>query len=360
MTDQLFTATIPIFKVGGEVKGELARDLSRLEIAEDTCGLKTLQARFLAQGPRPETAEESMLYLDGKIFDFGKPVEVSVGPSGAERLLFEGALTAIEADFGEARAPEVQVFAEDRLMDLRMTRRSKTYKQVSDADLARQIGDEHGLTVEAEADGPTYDVVQQWNQSDLAFLRERARLLQAEVWISGKTLHFKDRAHRAGTSVNLVQGRDLLDLQIRADLAHQRTKVQVSGFDAKSRERIAEEAGDDVLRAEAPNGRTGPATLEKAFGERISARVREVPLAGAEARDWARAEMLRRGRAFVTASAITDGSSDLVVGTRVSFERVGQPFSGDGYYVTRVCHTYDLHHGYRTRFEAERAVVNEP
>src|SRR4029078_13635789 len=100
----------------------------------------------------------------------------------------------------------------------------------------------HVVTVEAEADGPTYDVVQQWNQSDLAFLRERARLLQAELWISGKTLHFKDRAHRAGTAVTLVQGRDLLGLQIRADLAHQRTKVQVSGFDAKRRERIPEEA----------------------------------------------------------------------------------------------------------------------
>ena len=40
-------------------------------------------------------------------------------------------------------------------------------------------------------DGPRYDVVQQLNQSDLAFLRERARLVQAELWCDGRTLHLK-------------------------------------------------------------------------------------------------------------------------------------------------------------------------
>jgi hypothetical protein len=33
---------------------------------------------------------------------------------------------------------------------------------------------------------------------------------------------------------------------------------------------------------------------------------------------------------------------------------VSGPFEGDGYYVTHVRHTFDLKHGFRTRFEAER------
>ena len=35
----------------------------------------------------------------------------------------------------------------------------------------------------------------------------------------------------------------------------------------------------------------------------------------------------------------------MVVGSRLTLERVGAPFEGDGYYVTRVRHTYDLAHG---------------
>jgi len=50
----------------------------------------------------------------------------------------------------------------------------------------------------------------------------------------------------------------------------------------------------------------------------------------------------------------------LTVGSRLTLERVGTPFNGPGYYVTRVCHTYDpKRNGLRTRFEAERATVQE-
>ena len=49
----------------------------------------------------------------------------------------------------------------------------------------------------------------------------------------------------------------------------------------------------------------------------------------------------------------------MVVGSRLTLERVGAPFEGDGYYVTRVRHTFDLIRGLRTRFEAERPTLNE-
>ena len=69
--------------------------------------------------------------------------------------------------------------------------------------------------------------------------------------------------------------------------------------------------------------------------------------------------MLRRCRGFVSVTGTTDGTPDMVVGSRVSLDRVGAPFNGNGYYVTQVRHTYDLEHGYRTHFEAERATLNE-
>ena len=112
-------------------------------------------------------------------------------------------------------------------------------------------------------------------------------------------------------------------------------------------------------RARPTGGRTGPAILEQAFGERISYRVREVPLVDAEARAWARAEMLRRARAFVTVCGVTRGSPDMVIGSIVRLERVGHPFDGDGYYVTHVRHTYDTTSGHRTRFTAERPTIQE-
>ena len=145
---------------------------------------------------------------------------------------------------------------------------------------------------------------------------------------------------------------------MRADLAHQRGKVKVSGYDATRRERIEKEAGKSALGAEASSGRSGVQVVEDVFPGMESFRVREVPLKDDEAENWARAEMLRRARRFVTISGTTRGTPDLVVGSRLRLERVGRPFEGGPYYVTRVQHTYDLRSAHRTHFDAERATVN--
>jgi phage protein D len=359
MTEPLLASVAPVFKVDGQTRGELARDLLRLDIEEDTGGLKTLQASFLGVGAADTGETVDSRYLDGSVLDFGKDLEVSVGPSGGERIIFSGTISAIEATHGESRATTVTVFAEDQLMRLRMTRRVRTYENVSDADIAQAIAAEHGLTADVAADGPTYDVVQQWNMSDLAFLRERARLIAAELWFADGALNFKTRPNRTATTPTLVQGNDLIAVELRADLAHQRSKVKVSGYDAGQRDRIDEEAGTDVIQAETSGGRTGAAVLERALGERVSLRVREAPLVAAEARAFAKAEMLRRARSFVTVVGTTSGSPDLIVGSRVTLDRVGAPFDGGGYYVTQVAHAYDLQSGHRTMFRAERATVNE-
>ncbi|MEQ1545835.1 contractile injection system protein, VgrG/Pvc8 family [Methyloglobulus sp.] len=357
MTEALSVRVLPVIQVDGIVKGELARDLLRLEVEETTSGLKTLSARLVGHGPRQGVEQEVQLYLDGAILDFGKKLKVAMGPVDNQRTVFEGYISALESRFHEGEQPEVTVFAEDRLMRLRMTRHMKSFENMSDADIVQAIATEHGILAETDADGPTYDVVQQWNVSDLAFLRERARLIQAEIWFQDDKIYFMTRTKRTATELTLVRGNELIEIEVRADLAHQRTKVKFSGYDAQERDRIEEEAGSNTIDAEISGGRTGPSILEQAFGERVSFRVREIPLVDGEARAWARAEMLRRARSFVTAVGITRGTPDMIVGSKLTLQRIGHPFDGGGYYVIRVLHTYDLIYGYRTRFVAERPTV---
>jgi Bacteriophage probable baseplate hub protein len=351
-------APSPVFKIDGSVKGELARDVASLEVEETTMGLKTLRATFGNLAPRDGARDEQLAYFDSKAIDFGKKIEVSLGPSEDARIVFSGYISAIEGRFEEATEPMLSVFAEDNLMKLRTTRRSRTYRDQSDAQIAQAIAAEHGLTADADADGPTYDVVQQWNQSDLAFLRDRAQRIRAELWVEDDKLFFKARNGRIGPALTLVQGNELFHLRVRADLAHQRTQINVSGYDADARDVIDEAAAGDVIQSEISGGRTGPDVLQRAFGERVSFRVREAPLTSAEARAWARAEMLRRARGFVQVSGVARGSPDMIVGSILTLERIGGPFSGDGYYVTRVCHTYDPD-GYRTSFDAEQPTIKD-
>jgi phage protein D len=359
MTDQLVGVASPVFTVAGDVVHALGRDCVRLVVDEGVEGLRTLEAHFAATGVGAAGPPGDFLHLDGSEFDFGTDLTVSVGTDATERKVFDGTVSGIEVALGDSEQPVAVLLAEDRLMRLRMTSRMRTYSGVTDAQVARQIAGDHGLDADVSVDGPRYDVLQQLGQSDLAFLRERARLLQADLWCEGTTLHLSDRSSRRGEKVTLIHKANLLSCRITADLAQQRSRVTVGGFDARSKAVIDEHADGDAINAEAPSGRTGPTILDRALGASPAFRVREVPQTTAEASAWARAQMLRRARRFVIATGLTKGTPELTVGTQLRLELVGAPFDGEGYYVTRVTHSYDNERGLRTAFEAERPTLNE-
>lgn len=359
MTELPVSATSPVFLVGGQLVRDLARDCIRLDVREGVEGMRRLEACFLAVGAGATGPSAQLLHIDGSTVALGSELKVAIGATAQQRYVFEGTVSAVELVLEDGSPPTVVVLAEDALMKLRMSRRMRSWLSVSDADLARSLAEEHGLQAEVDAPGPTYDVVQQLNQSDLAFLRERARLVQAELWATGQTLHFASRTARQGTELTLVLHRDLLSVRLTADLSAQRSEVHVTGYDAGQKEVIDERAGSDTIAAETTGSRTGPSLVERVFGSATSLRVREAALAADEAQAWARAEMLRRSRGFVIANGQTNGSPDLVVGSRLTLSGVGQVFEGAGYYTTAVRHTFDRAHGFRSRFQAERAVLNE-
>lgn len=358
MTETLFPYPAPRIAIGTDVLAELTRDLVYLRIEECNSGLTHAEARFVAFGPRQGSDRDELLYLDGSRFDFGSDISIEIGGGGDQSLTFDGVVSAIKAEFEEGHEPEVMLCAEDKLMELRLTRRTHAYNDKTDAEIVEEIADFHSMDADAQSDGPSYDVVQQWNMSDLAFLRDRARRVQADVWVSDNTLHFVSRGRRDGSEITLVQGNHLIALRACADLAHQRSEVRVCGYDAAERAVIDEPADAETIRDEAPDGRTGPDILSEVFsGDRISYRLRDVPLNNDEARQWARNEMLRRARSFVTVNGTTRGTPQMSVGSLLRLERVGPPFEGAGYYVVEVAHSYDLARGYRTEFTAERAAI---
>jgi phage protein D len=272
--------------------------------------------------------------------------------------VFNGRITAIEAQYPQQQPPEATLLAEDRFQDLRMERRTRTFEDVTDADVVHQIAAQHGLTAEVDADGPTYRVLTQLNQSDLAFLRERAIAIDADVWTEERTLHFQARQRRNGGTVPLRYGGNLLEFSILADLAHQRTAVRVSGWDVGNKSQIDVEAAESVIRGELNGQRSGSAVLDGALAQRYERIVTAVPLSEAEARAMAEARYRERARRFLTGMGLTDGTPAIRVGTIVELSELGRPFDGK-YTVTVTRHTFDRTHGYRTAFEVERPGIGE-
>src|SRR5262245_43114911 len=225
-----FYASRPVIKVGGQANQALGDALLISALVEETAlGLFRCEAHFLNWGTRNNV--DGFLFFDLDVVDFGKDFAIELGQPGATRGVFAGRVMAMEAHYPPQRPPEFTVLAEDKFQDLRMERRTRSFENMTDADVIRQIASQHGLTAQVDVDGPTHRSLAQVNQSDLAFLRERVVAIDAELWVEDRTLFAKARARRDAGSVRLTYGANLLEFSVLADLAHQRSSVRVSGWD---------------------------------------------------------------------------------------------------------------------------------
>lgn len=343
----------PIFKLDGSDNAELAQGLLRLEVLEGVEGLKRCEATFGNWGA--VNGNTGFLYFDRSTLDFGKRLEVLAGADS----LFKGKITALEGSFPEGAPPDITVLAEDGLQDLRMTRRTRTFADLSDADVVRQIANDHGLTPDVSITGPSHRVLAQTNQSDLAFLRDRCRSNGVELWIRDTTLHAAPRRDRSSAEVELSYGQDLLAFSVLADLATQRTSVTCSGWDVAGKASLTQEATDSLVQNELNGGTGGSSLLRTALAERKEALVHTSPLNASEARAIAESYYRMIARRFVVGRGTARGRGDLQVGTVVNLAGLGPLFSGK-YHLTEVRHLFDSRNGYRVEFTAERPALGQP
>lgn len=335
------------------------RDKVLAMTAEETAeGLYRCEITLVNQGPRDGV--DGFLFLDRRTFDFGKTIKVEIGDRDASGIVFEGRITGLEARYPSQRPPEVCILAEDRLQDLRMTRRTRVFEDASDEDVIREIASDHNLTPRLDMDGSaTRPAIAQLNQSDLAFLRDRARAVDAELWVEGDELHCVARSRRNAGEVPLVFNQRLKEFSVMADLAGQSTRTKVAGWDYNSKEPIEAEAGDSAIRSELEAGHSGGATvLQGAFGEREDQVVHLVPHDDGEAATLAESRFRRRARRFVTGRGTAEGDARIRVGSWLDLAGLGGLFSGR-YYVCETRHAFGLEEGYEVHFRVERPGIGE-
>jgi uncharacterized protein len=340
-------AARPTVNIGGQDLPALEQGLTSLLIVEQTSGLYRCETTFGNWGLYKGTID--FLYFDRQTLDFGKPLKIKLD----DKVLFEGRITALEAHFAEARPPQIVALAEDRFQDLRMTRRTRNFNDVTDSDVFHQIASDYGLSSKIRVNGPKYRVLAQINQSDLAFMRERARSIDAEVWMDGNTLNVQSHANRGGNAIELKQGGDLREFNVLADLSHQRTSIAVNGWDIAGKSALQYEASNSAINNELNGDISGVSILESALGTRKEALAHAVPLNSSEAQALAESYFKMSARRFVVGHGLANTMPELRVGTQVSIQNVGPLFNGK-YYLTEVRHLFDSVLGLRTQFTAER------
>jgi phage protein D len=287
--------------------------------------------------------------------EFGKAIKLTLGAG----TLFDGRVSAITAKFPEGGTPQVGVFAEDRLQDLRMTRRTRTFADASLADVVRKVATDQGLQADVDASGETYKLLAQVNQSDLAFVRDLARREDVQVWVEGTKLKAVQRARRQGGTVELAWAGTLRSFEVCADLAHQRTKLSATGWNVADKQVAKNEADEAAIRAELAGGESGAAILKRAFGDRADTLAHGLPASDAQARALAEASFRHLARRFVVGRGVAETRPELRVGAKVKLTGLGKLFEGE-YIVAETTIRYEAAAGLRTEFVCERPAIGRP
>jgi uncharacterized protein len=337
----------PTILVGGEEQPSLAEGLASLQVIETIDGLFRCEALVGNWGTKNNAL--GFLFFDRQLLDFGKTFTVRID----RETVFEGRIMGLEAHFPDRQSARLAILAEDRFQDLRMTRRTRSFADVSDADLMRQIANDHGVQTDIQLSGPTHRVLAQVNQSDLAFLRERALELDARLWMANGKLRVRRGSEPGGEAIELTHGGGLKEFSVLADLAAQRSSVIVSGWDVAGKSELKYEATSDVIRPELDGGQSGAEVLNAAIGPRKEAYVRTVPLTSQETQTTAEALFREQARHFVRGRGVAEADGRLRVGRRVDLRGLGPLFSGK-YDLIEVRHLFDRRRGIRTEIAVER------
>lgn len=228
--------------------------------------------------------------------------------------------------------------------------RTRSWENVTRAEVARQIAEEHGYSgelVDVEDTAEVLDVVNQTAETDARFLRRLAAREEFEFYVDDGGFHFHERRQDAAPTHVFTwyadPGRgDVLSVDVESDLVKRAGRVTVRGRDPMERATIESTASNsssdratlaEVIEVVDPE--TGATSLQTRNAT-ASVHPTSAPTAGRASRE-SDARFRRAERATVKLSLRVVGDPTLHAKSIVEVRGISGLLSGK-YYVTEVKH----------------------
>ncbi|MEV4591043.1 VgrG-related protein [Streptomyces chartreusis] len=315
----------------------------------------------------------------------GTPVEVwAQGRADAPaQLLASAEITSLEGDY-RGLALHTVIRGYDTSHRLQRARRSRTFVNMTDSDVARQLAQAAGLRISRiESTRTSHAHLAQTNQTDWDFLTWRANENGFEFGVSEDGFFFGSASH-AGQPIPLVLQRNLRAFRPRVSSANLAPEVEVRVWNPLEAKAVAskttlatavaklEDTPVNLARAAGARGSASPATppagsqslgpAPSANGHVVTGRPSAVGAAiGAASRELLDGAVNALSSRFALADAEVFGDPELLAGKTVRVEGAPGPFAGI-WSVAAARHVFDVHEaGYRTRLQlgdaADRSLV---
>ncbi|MEZ4660549.1 MAG: contractile injection system protein, VgrG/Pvc8 family [Caldilineaceae bacterium] len=291
-------------------------------------------------------------WSDDPRFMPGNQVELWLGYVDALQKVMTGDITSLEPAFQADEIPMVTIRGYDRRHRLLRGRQTRSFAKMKDSAIASKIAGDAGLQAKVKDSQVTHDYVLQHNQTDLAFLQERARRIGYEVYVRDKKLYFQPRQAASKEVATLRLSQDIIEFFPRLTTMSQVSEVAVQGWDVMRKAPVTSRSMSSSIPPMAGKT-TGSKATSMAFGASRAAQVRWPVASTAEADQMARGQFDEMSLHYIHGEVVCEGRADLHAGDVVRIEEAGETFSG-AYYITSVIHTMNEGRGYETRLFVQR------
>jgi hypothetical protein len=193
-----------VIKLGGRAQTDMLDDIIEV-IVETNLHLPAMATI--------ELYDLTMEWVDDTAVAIGKAVEITFeaperdeSAEGTPRVLFKGEVVSLEPIFKPSGQISLLIRCYDQTHRLHLGKRTRTFLDKTDADIAKDVAGASGLTADVDPTSPAIPYVLQHNQTNMEFLLERAQRIGYWVYASEGKLHFKkpDVTFPAGTKVTLA------------------------------------------------------------------------------------------------------------------------------------------------------------
>ena len=283
--------------------------------------------------------------MDGSTFVIGAKVELQFAAAsepGSSDGIFKGEIATLAPQF-EKQGPVLVVRGYDLGHRLIRSRNTRTFQDMTASDIASKIIGEAGLAKDVQATSDVYPFEQQSNETDWDYLWHLAGRVGFEVVCLDEKIHFRKPGSGAGAPVTLEWGVNLKGFHPRATAVQQVKDVVVTGWDPKSKRRVAATKSTPLLDSKIDLPRDGLANGSHQVAD-------EIVSTQSEADTLAQSTLDRLANAWLSADGRCVGNPSVRAGSKVQIKGVGTRFGGE-YLVTQSTHVLRDAAGYETEFE---------
>ena len=338
---------VPTFQIKinqDRISAEMIAAVMRVCV-EEKVGLPTLLTMTLSDPELKWVADDTL--------SEGHEIKVELGYLNETVEIFDGEITGLQAEFNSEAPATVTVRGYDRLHRLARDKQTRTFKDMQDKQIAREIAGDVSLQLDADVEGEKSEYVLQNSQTNLEFLKERALRLGAEVGVRGKKLLFKKPAENASEVATLEWGKTLLEFSSDLSVIGQVSAVKVRGWDPGRQTAVSGEAKSDSQNSGLGVNQSGAKISKDKFGENALLITENSVKSQGEAENMARAVFREISLRYNQSEGRCLGEPKIRAGKIVRLKGVGNKLNGK-YYVLATQHELSRD-GYVTGFKVCRS-----